>query len=98
MLLPRGIDVKKMNRLVEELRKAELWAERHSYSIRIMYKGRIVASLHLYPGYNEAVLKLYSDETSVNDYVLSSVKRVLASLLPEVVVRAEVLQPFKLVP
>ncbi|MEM1773435.1 MAG: hypothetical protein QXQ71_06405, partial [Desulfurococcaceae archaeon] len=63
-MLPIGISVKVLNSIVDELRKRGLWAERHSYSIRIMYNGEFVASLHIYPGFNEAVLRLYGSEES----------------------------------
>jgi len=75
----KSIDVKRLNRLINELRKRGLWAERHSYSIRIIYNNTIVASLHLYPGFNEAVLRLYGD--SVDNYVYSTVSRVLREVL-----------------
>jgi len=79
----KGIDVKKLNKLVDELRKRDLWAERHSYSIRIIYNGLIVASLHIYPGFNEAVLRLYGDNTS-DRYVQSVVSEVLSQVLEDV--------------
>jgi uncharacterized membrane protein len=79
----KGIDVKKLNKLVDELRKRDLWAERHSYSIRIIYNGLIVASLHIYPGFNEAVLRLYGDNTS-DRYVQSVVGEVLSQVLEDV--------------
>jgi hypothetical protein len=81
-MLPKGIPVSKLNNLVEYLRKRGIWAERHSYSIRMIYRGAIVASLHLYPGYSEAVLRLYGDEES-NNVVEEVVKEALVTYLPE---------------
>lgn len=79
-MLPIGINVKVLNNIVDELRKRGLWAERHSYSIRIMYNGEFVASLHIYPGFNEAALKLYGSEES-NKIVLSCVKELFTKYL-----------------
>jgi hypothetical protein len=81
-MLPKGIPVSKLNNLVEYLRKRGIWAERHSYSIRMIYRGAIVASLHLYPGYSEAVLRLYGDEES-NNVVEEVVKEALVAYFPE---------------
>lgn len=75
----RSIDVKRLNRLVNELRKRGLWAERHSYSIRIIYNNIIVASLHLYPGFNEAILRLYGG--FIDNYVYNIISRVLREVL-----------------
>jgi hypothetical protein len=80
-MLPRGINVKVLNRLVEDMKKSGLIAERHSYSIRIMYRNRIVASIHLYPGYDSAVVKLYGDEEA-NRVVLETTVELLKKHLP----------------
>lgn len=86
-MLPRGISHRALNGLVQELREGGLWAERHSYSIRIMYEGKFVASLHLYPGFNEAQLRLYGDSLEVNELVrervLKAVERHLGGLRVE---------------
>jgi hypothetical protein len=76
----KSVDVKTLNRLIYEMRRRGLWAERHSYSIRIMHNGLIVASLHIYPGFNEAVLRLYGDPET-DKYVESVVTSVLTTLL-----------------
>ncbi|MEZ0394073.1 MAG: hypothetical protein ABWK00_03400 [Desulfurococcaceae archaeon] len=73
----------KLQRLTQALREGGLWAERHSYSIRIMYHEKFVASLHLYPLHGEAVMRLYSDEEPVNDYVLNAVRKALQQHFPE---------------
>ncbi len=78
-MLIESRDVRRLNRLVNELKKHSLWVERHSYSIRIIYNNTIVASLHLYPGFNEAVLRLYGGV--VDNYVYSTVSRVLREVL-----------------
>jgi hypothetical protein len=82
----RGIDVKVLNKLVEELRRRSLWAERHSYSIRIIYNNLIVASLHIYPGFNEAVLRLYGDAVS-DAYVQKVISEVLPRILTGIKLR-----------
>ena len=76
----RSISVRTLNRLIHDLRSRGLWAERHSYSIRIMYNNLIVASLHIYPGFSEAVLRLYGD-AEANKYVENTVKDILANTL-----------------
>lgn len=86
-MLPIGINVKVLNNIVYELRSKNLWAERHSYSIRIMYNGRFVASLHIYPGFNEAALRLYGSEES-NEMVLSAVKELFTKYLPHYSLKA----------
>lgn len=91
-MIPKGIDVRLLNKIVEMLRTDDLWTERHSYSLRIAYKGMLVASLHLYPGFNEAVLRLYGESSSTNNYVMGEVLRVLKITLPEFKVRVQVLR------
>lgn len=91
-MIPKGVDVRRLNRMVEMLRTGDLWAERHSYSLRIAHKGMLVASLHLYPGFNEAVLRLYGESSSVNEYVMNVVLKVLKNVLPEFQVRVQVLR------
>ncbi|MEM2024893.1 MAG: hypothetical protein QXW94_01200 [Desulfurococcaceae archaeon] len=76
-----GVDHKKLNLVVSELRNKGLWAERHSYSIRIMYAREFVASLHLYPGFNEAVLRLYG-KPETNKVVAEAVESALGKHLP----------------
>lgn len=57
----KGIDVKTFNRIVEELRKRGLWAERHSYSMRMMLSEKFVASAHFYPGHELVVIRIYGE-------------------------------------
>lgn len=80
--VPRGIEVKVLNALLDDLRKRGIWAERHSYSIRMIYSEALVASLHLYPGFGEAVLRLYGNRES-NEYVLSAVRELVTKYLPD---------------
>ncbi len=89
-MIPRGISVKKLNNFLEDLRKQGLWAERHSYSIRIMYNGKFVASLHLYPGFNEAVLRLYGD-VEVNNMVQEVVYKTVSRYLPDFKLKIQVI-------
>ncbi|MEM3762998.1 MAG: hypothetical protein QW721_01150 [Desulfurococcaceae archaeon] len=89
-MLPKGIDVKRLNKLVEDLRSRGLWAERHSYSIRIMYNDLIVASLHLYPGFSEAVLRLYGG--GLNKRVQEIVEEVLVKNLPGFNIKVQILR------
>lgn len=90
-MFPRGIDVKVLNNLIHELRTRGLWAERHSYSIRIAYNGLFVASLHLYPGFNEAVLRLYGCNDA-NRRVQSEVELLIKKYFPDYVLRVVILE------
>ncbi|MEM4481993.1 MAG: hypothetical protein QXK88_05655 [Desulfurococcaceae archaeon] len=92
MLYP-SLDHKKLNLVVSELRNKGLWAERHSYSIRIMYAREFVASLHLYPGFNEAVLRLYG-KPEANKLVLEAVESALGKHLPGLFVKLVFIKRF----
>jgi len=81
LITPRGIPVKVLNKLVEELNQRGLYAERHSYSIRMMYQGRFVASLHLYPGFNQAVLRVYGESERINKTVEEVVEELVKKYL-----------------
>lgn len=71
----KGIDVRTFNRIVEELRERGLWAERHSYSMRVMLNGKFVASAHFYPGHELVVIRVYGEPAA---------SRVAASIIEEV--------------
>ncbi len=78
-----GIHPKIFNKLLWFLRKNGLWVERHSYSFRVMYRGRFVASFHIYPGYNIAVLRLYSGKQSIDRFVEEKVLQAFNKYLPD---------------
>jgi len=68
MVLPKNIlrwisarDLDMINILLE---KHGLEVSRHAYSYRLLYKGKIVASIHLYPGFEEASIRLYKYASS----------------------------------
>ncbi|OYT37198.1 MAG: hypothetical protein B6U89_07765 [Desulfurococcales archaeon ex4484_58] len=81
-MYPIGVHQKILNRIVWVLREKGIWVERHSYSFRIMYRERIVGSLHLYPGYNLIVLKLYSGELGTSKKLARIINGVLNNFLP----------------
>ncbi|MET1159866.1 MAG: hypothetical protein ABWW65_02795 [Thermoprotei archaeon] len=91
MYVPRGIDNKLLNNFIAELRRKGLWAERHSYSIRILFREKISASLHLYPGYNEAVLRLYSGDERIDKYICNTIRDLLKRFLPDYEITCSVL-------
>lgn len=80
-MLPVGISVRVLNNMVNYLRINGIWAERHAYSIRLIYNGKLTASLHLYPGYGLAVLRLYGDPYA-NNYVSVKVSEAVEKFLP----------------
>lgn len=93
MLYVKGIPVKRLNKLVSELMEKGFWAERHSYSIRVMNKEVFVASLHLYPGFNEAVLRLIDASSNSASVIADTIEGVLRKHLPEYTVRRVFLKP-----
>lgn len=62
---PVGLQHKLLNNIVWEFRKKKFWVERHSYSFRVMFNNIFIASFHVYPGYNEVVVRLYNNDTHV---------------------------------
>ena len=91
MYVPRGIHPRVLNSITWRLRKHGLWVERHTYSYRIMYRGKLIASLHIYPGYDEAILRLYSGDETVDQYIVDTVSNVFKELLPGIKLKIEVL-------
>jgi len=55
-----------------------------------MYNGKFVASLHLYPGFNEAVLRLYGD-VEVNNMVQEVVYKTVSRYLPDFKLKIQVI-------
>jgi len=55
-----------------------------------MYNGKFVASLHLYPGFNEAVLRLYGD-VEVNNMVQEVVYKTVSRYLPDFKIKIQVI-------
>ncbi len=58
----------------------------------MFYREHVVASLHIYPGYDEAILRLYSGDEGIDEYVARTITRVLRELLPWIRVKKEVLK------
>jgi hypothetical protein len=90
-LLPIGIHSKILNRLVWDLRKQGLWAERHSYSFRIIYNNRFIASFHIYPGYNEVEIRVYGDEA--DEHVIEVIEKTITDHLPSYMIRVKKIKP-----
>lgn len=82
MVYLRGVRHDVLNDIVNELRKRGLWVERHSYSFRVMFRGRIVASFHIYPIHMEVDVRLYSGSVSVDNMVLKNLEEVFRKKLP----------------
>lgn len=57
-------------------------ASRHAYSYRLLYRGAIVASIHLYPGYEEASVRLYRAYPSLAREALDIIIWVLKKVFP----------------
>ncbi|WFO74986.1 hypothetical protein J4526_07910 [Desulfurococcaceae archaeon MEX13E-LK6-19] len=84
MVLPknllRWVSARELDMINMLLEKHDIEASRHAYSYRLLYKGKIIASIHLYPGFEEASIRLYKysrDEASeVKDVIVGVVKKV----------------------
>jgi len=86
LYVPRGVHPRILNKLTWELRNRGIWVERHSYSYRVFYGGRIAGSIHIYPGFDEVVVKLYREYELLAQPIIS----VFNSILPQYRVRVEV--------
>lgn len=84
-----GIPVGTLNKLVEELRRSGVWAERHSYSIRGMYNGKFVVSIHIYPGYGLVKIRLYSGDERIDETVYNIVKQAVDKYLKGYLIEAQ---------
>ncbi len=83
----RWVNPKRLDKLVFDLRENGIWADRHAYSYRLMYKDRLVASLHIYPGYNEFSLRLYKSFKTLAREAEEIIVKVLKQNFPEYKVR-----------
>lgn len=82
-MINKQVDHRLLNKFVWLLRNKGLWIERHSYSFRIMYGNLIIGSLHIYPGFREAVLKIHSLGTNEAEKIVYVIKSVFNELFPE---------------
>ncbi len=84
MALPKNllkwVSVRELDSINMLLEKNGIEVSRHAYSYRLLYKGKIIASIHLYPGFEEASIRLYKyskDEADeVKDVIIGVVKKV----------------------
>lgn len=81
--LIKYVDHRVLNKFIWLLRDRGLWIERHSYSFRLMYRNVIIGSLHIYPGFNEAVLKIHSVSESEARELIETIESVFYKLFPE---------------
>jgi len=61
MYMPIGIHNRVINKMIREMRDKGFIVERHSYSFRVMYNERFIASFHIYPGYKRIVFRILVD-------------------------------------
>lgn len=76
------VRVSDLDRLVQRFREYGFYVDRHSYSYRLFYKGRVVAGLHLYPGYREASLRLYRVHRDLAEAVRERIIMVIRDVFP----------------
>ncbi len=53
------LDHRLFDKLVYKLMERGFYVSRHSYSYRVFYRDKIVAGIHVYPGFNEVSVRLY---------------------------------------
>lgn len=78
--ISRWISVRDLEKISVILEKHGLEVSRHAYSYRLLYNGKIVGSIHLYPGYEEVSIRLYKharvEAEKVRDLLVDVVKKV----------------------
>ncbi len=79
----KWIDPRLLDKLVFELSNKGIYVGRHSYSFRLFFKSKIVAGIHVYPGYNEVVLRIYMSNLEYAlealDNIINAIRKVLPS-------------------
>ena len=81
------VRISDLDGLVQRLRENGFYVGRHSYSYRLFYEGKVVAglfnSLHLYPGYREACLRLYRVHRDLAGAVRERIIMVVRDVFPD---------------
>ncbi len=77
------VDRRRLDKLVFKLMEEGFYVSRHSYSYRLFYKGRVVAGIHIYPGFNEISVRLYKASRDLVNSVRGVIKRVVEEVFPE---------------
>jgi hypothetical protein len=78
----RWINPRLLDKLVFELSNRGIYVGRHSYSFRLFFKGRIIAGIHVYPGYNEVVLRIYMSNLEYALEALDNIVDAIKKTLP----------------
>ncbi len=69
-----------LDRLVFRLMEEGIEVSRHSYSYRLLYRGRMAMGIHVYPGYGEISVRLYraaeEEAQDIKDIVLKVLKEI----------------------
>ncbi len=82
-----------MDLLTYMLNNRGFYVGRHSYSFRVIYKGKIIAGIHFYPGYREVELRLYSIHQDLAREGYSEIITSIKKLFPEYRVRIKWFEP-----
>ncbi len=89
----RWINPKKLDELLYALREIGIDVWRHSYSYRLIYKNTIIASLHIYPGYNDIIIRILGvnrkTAMSIMKYILTKIREVL----PHYKIHIKIIEP-----
>ena len=79
----RWVRAKDLDCIVYELEKRDIEASRHAYSYRLLYKGMIVAGVHVYPGFNEASVRLYKIVHDLAEEASSKITESIKKCFPD---------------
>lgn len=86
--LTRWVSVRELDKVNMFLEEQGIEVSRHAYSYRLLYRGKIVGSIHLYPGFEEASIRFYKhareEALEVGNKVVEAVKKVFPSYRIEV--------------
>lgn len=79
----RWINPQKLDELVFKLRKNNISVGRHSYSYRLFYNEKLIAGIHVYPGYNEVVLRIYMSYIEYSKPIIGLIKEIIRKVFPD---------------
>ncbi|ABN70222.1 hypothetical protein Smar_1126 [Staphylothermus marinus F1] len=89
----RWVNPRKLDELVFKLRENNIFASRHSYSYRLLYNGKMIAGIHLYPGYKEVVLRIYMSNIEYAEPVLELIKNIIRKIFPDYKLNIHYIKP-----
>jgi len=89
----RWINPKKLDELLYALREIGIDVWRHSYSYRLIYKNTIIASLHIYPGYNDITIRILGVNRKTAMSIMECVLIKIREVLPHYKIHIKTIEP-----